>query len=89
MHDLAVFDQRELRGATADVHMQQRVIKLVRQRRRSRTVRRQDPLQVVPGRGAHELPTLASEQLGHGSRVGPFERRPGQDYRTSVDLFGG
>src|SRR6266849_537340 len=62
--DAPIDGERELGRADADVHVENGLPPLVRERRRARAVRRERALEVVAGGGAHELPALRGEEVG-------------------------
>jgi hypothetical protein len=88
MDHVAMFDERELRGAAADVDVQNRYAAIVRGLRRAGPVRGEHRLHVMPRGGADEFTAHLSEHVRNRFRVFAAQRFPGQDHRACIDVVG-
>ncbi len=84
---LAVAEQREFRGAAADVDTEHGIFLAPGQGHRAGTVGGHHRFHIMAGAGADELAALGGEQVGDFTRIAPLQRFAGQDHRAAVDVL--
>ena len=88
MHHFARLDEGKLRGAAADVYIEERRRQVVRDLGRARAVGGEHGLHVVPGRRADEFAAHLRKHVGDRFGVLAAQRLAREDHRSGVDIVG-
>ena len=84
--DLALFEDGELRGATADIDIQDAFFAVLRCRRGARPECRQHAFHMMTGRGADEIAALLRDRRRNRLGILPAQCFAGQDDGARIDI---